>query len=62
MQSKLKSKLLWASLISAVITFLIGSGIITTTLGDNVNVIVTAILTILTALGILNNPSDPDKF
>lgn len=61
MQNRLKSKLLWASLLSAVITFLIGSGIIDTSLGTTANTIVAIALTILTALGILNNPSDPDK-
>ena len=61
MQSKLKSKLLWASLLSSIIAFLIGSGIIDTNLGGTVNTVVTLALTILTAIGVLNNPSDPTK-
>jgi len=61
MQSRLKSKLLWASLLSSIVTFLIGAGIIDTSLGTTANTIVTVALTILTALGILNNPSDPTK-
>lgn len=61
MQNRLKSKLLWASLLSSVVAFLIGAGIIDTNLGSTVNTVITSVLTILTAIGVLNNPSDPNK-
>ena len=60
MQSKLKSKVLWVTLATAIVTFLINAGIINIDSQmaiDGINVIAT----ILVSLGIINNPSDPNK-
>lgn len=57
-QNRLRSKVLWGSLLSAIVAFLLGSGLIDTGFGTTLNQVIAGVLTFLTAIGILNNPTD----
>jgi uncharacterized membrane protein len=58
MQNRWKSKVLWASLASALIAFLVGSGLIDLNLGNNMTLAVEFIFTALAAFGIINDPTN----
>jgi len=62
MQNRFKSKILWLSLASAVIAFLVNAGVIDTGMSDTLTQGVNTLTTILVAVGILNVPTDPNKF
>lgn len=57
-QNRFKSVVLWSSLLSAIVAFLLGSGLIDTSFGTTLNQVIAGVLTFLTAIGILNNPTD----
>ena len=58
-QNRFKSVVLWTSLISAILSFLVGSGIIDLGLSETINQIILAIATFLVGFGVLNNPTNP---
>lgn len=58
-QARLKSPVLWTSLASAVIAFLLGAGIIDAGLSESLTTIITLALTLLASFGIINNPTNP---
>jgi uncharacterized membrane protein len=58
-QNRFKSVVLWTSLASAVLSFLVGSGIIDLGLSETIQQIILAVATFLAGFGILNNPTDP---
>ena len=62
MQNRLKSKVLWVSLASAIITFLINAGLIDTGMSETATQGVNILLTLLVTFGIVNNPTDGDGF
>jgi uncharacterized membrane protein len=58
-QNRFKSVVLWTTLAGAVISFLVGSGIIDLALSQTIKEIILAVTGLLVAFGILNNPTDP---
>ena len=60
MQNRFKSKVVWGSLVSAILAFLLATGAISTGLGATANLVVETIIGLLVALGILNNPTNPN--
>lgn len=62
MQNRLKSKVVWAAIAASVVSVLLALGVITVGQGETIDVVVAAVLQMLTAFGILNNPKDPTGF
>ena len=62
MQNRFKSKVLWVSLVSAIIAFSVNSGIIDTGMSQMLLDTMNTLVTILVGIGILNNPSDGERF
>ena len=56
-QNRFKSVVLWSGLFSAIVAFLLGSGIIDLGLSKTITDIITFVLTLLASFGILNNPT-----
>jgi len=56
-QNRFKSPVLWISLSSAVLAFLVGIGIIDLGLSDTINQIILAVLTLLAGFGVVNDPT-----
>lgn len=59
---RFRSKVLWAAIIAQVISILLLTGVITPTESEMVNTVTASVLQILTLVGILNNPTDKEKF
>jgi len=62
MQSRFKSKVLWITVGSLVLSMLITLGMIDTAQSDQFNTVLTNVLNILGIVGILNNPTDSQGF
>ena len=58
-KERLKSPVVWTAIIAQIIII---AGVFSQGLGDNIKIIGSAVLEILTVLGILNNPSDRERF
>ena len=61
-QNRLKSKVVWLSILAQLVIIAQVTGILTISQIEVVNVSVTAIIQILVLLGILNNPTDAENF
>lgn len=59
MQSRWKSKVMWAGIASQIISLLILMGVIDTQMGETVNQVVAGVLQILTLLTVINDPTNP---
>ena len=59
MKERLKSKVVWLSVLAQVIIIV---GVFCPDITDEVKIIGTALLEIATLFGILNNPTDRDNF
>ena len=59
MKKRLKSKVVWLSVLAQVIIII---GVFCPNITDEVKIIGTALLEIATLFGILNNPTDRDNF
>ena len=59
MKERLKSKVVWLSVLAQVIIII---GVFCPDITDEVKIIGTALLEIATLFGILNNPTDRDNF
>ena len=59
MKKRLKSKVVWLSVLAQVIIIV---GVFCPDITDEVKIIGTALLEIATLFGILNNPTDRDNF
>ena len=59
MKQRLKSKVVWLSVLAQVIIII---GVFCPDITDEVKIIGTALLEIATLFGILNNPTDRDNF
>ena len=59
MKKRLKSKVVWLSVLAQVIIII---GVFCPDITDEVKIIGTALIEIATLFGILNNPSDRDNF
>lgn len=57
-QNRFKSPVLWSALAAQVLSMLMVLGVIDTGLGDVIEGVVAALLELLVAFGVLNNPTD----
>ena len=62
MQKRLQSKVVWLSLAGVIVNFAMQLGYITLNQGEAVTVAAQAILALLVAFGVLNNPTDKKNF
>jgi uncharacterized membrane protein len=62
MQNRFKSPVLWASLVAQILAILVLLDVIVPTQSETINAVVAAVLQMLVAFGVLNNPVTPDKF
>lgn len=60
--TRLKSPVLWISLLAQVVSMLILLGVIDTGMGEAINGVVAAVCELLTVFGVLNNPTDRSNF
>ena len=61
-QNRFTSKVAWAAAASAILAILVAFGAIDVGQSEAINVLVTAVLGVLTLFGILNNPTDKTGF
>lgn len=59
MKERLKSKVVWLSVLAQILLIVV---LIKPEIADNLKVVATAIIEILTLFGVLNNPNDRDNF
>lgn len=57
-QNRFKSPVLWAALAAQLMSMLVVLGVIDTGLSEAIDGVVTALLQLLTAFGVLNNPTN----
>lgn len=62
MQNRFKSVVVWASVISLILSILVQCGVLLPDQADGLKGAVTGILDALVVFGILNNPRDPVEF
>lgn len=61
-QSRFSSPILWSSLAAQVLVILVTLGVIDTGLSEAINAVVTSLLQLLVAFGVLNNPTSKSSF
>lgn len=61
-QNRIKSPVVWASVISQVLSILLALGVIDTGLGEMVEQVAAGVLQLLCLFGVLNNPTDKAGF
>jgi uncharacterized membrane protein len=61
-QNRFKSVVLWSGLISAVLSFLVGAGIIDLGFSKEIEQVVALIFTLLAAFGVMNSPTTKNGF
>ena len=61
-QNRLTSPVVWAAVIAQVLTILIVLDVINVAQQDSINQVVAAVMQLLVAFGVLNNPTETDKF
>jgi uncharacterized membrane protein len=61
-QNRIKSPVLWASLIAQILSILVLLDVIVPTQSETINQVVAAVLQMLVAFGVLNSPTNADKF
>lgn len=61
-QNRLRSPVVWTSVISQIITIMMSIGLIDSQMSEVTQTIVTGILQVLIILGVLNNPTDITNF
>ena len=57
-QNRFKSPVLWSALAAQVLSMLMVLGVIDSGLGDVIEGVIAALLELLVAFGVLNNPTD----
>ena len=57
-----KSPVLWGAVVAQVLSLLLVTGIIDTGMSEVINTIAVAVLELLTLFGVLNNPTDKQRF
>lgn len=57
-QNRFRSPVLWASLAAQVLVILVTLGVIDTGLSEAIETVVTSLLQLLVAFGVLNNPTN----
>ncbi len=62
LRSRLRSPVVWASVVSQILSIFVLLGVIGTEWSNAITGIVAAVLEALTIFGVLNNPTSSDKF
>jgi len=61
-QNRFKSPVVWAAVVAQILTILIVLDVINVAQQESINQVVAAVLQLLIAFGVLNNPRDADHF
>jgi len=61
-QNRFKSPVVWAAVVAQILTILIVLDVITVAQQETINQVVAAVLQLLIAFGVINNPTTQDKF
>ena len=61
-QNRLKSPVVWAAVVAQILTILIVLDVINVAQQESINQVVAAVLQLLIAFGVLNNPRDAGNF
>ncbi len=61
-QNRWKSPVLWTSIVAQILGILMMTGVIDTGLSETVNQIAAGVLQLLILVGVLNNPTDKQKW
>ena len=61
-QNRFKSPVVWAAVVAQILTILIVLDVINVAQQESINQVVAAVLQLLIAFGVLNNPTTQDKF
>lgn len=61
-QNRFKSPVVWAAVVAQILTILIVLDVITVAQQESINQVVAAVLQLLIAFGVINNPTTQDKF
>ena len=61
-QNRFKSPVVWAALIAQILSILVLLDVVSPTQSETINQVVAAVLQMLVAFGVLNNPVTSDKF
>jgi phi LC3 family holin len=61
-QNRFKSPVVWAAVVAQILTVLIVLDVITVAQQETINQVVAAVLQLLIAFGVINNPTTQDKF
>ena len=61
-QNRIKSPVLWAALVAQILSILVLLDVVAPTQSETINAVVTAVLQMLVAFGVLNSPTSADRF
>ena len=61
-QNRFKSPVLWAALIAQILSILVLLDVVSPTQSETINQVVAAVLQMLVAFGVLNNPENKTGF
>lgn len=61
-QNRFKSPVVWAAVVAQILTVLIVLDVINVAQQETINQVVAAVLQLLIAFGVINNPTAQDKF
>ena len=61
-QNRIKSPVLWAALIAQILSILVLLDVVAPTQSETINQVVSAVLQMLVAFGVLNSPTSADRF
>ena len=61
-QNRFKSPVVWAAVVAQILTILIVLDVINVAQQETINQVVAAVLQLLIAFGVINNPTTQDKF
>ena len=61
-QNRFKSPVVWAAVVAQILTILIVVDVINVAQQETINQVVAAVLQLLIAFGVINNPRDAENF
>ena len=61
-QNRFKSPVVWAALVAQILSILVLLDVVSPTQSETINQVVAAVLQMLVAFGVLNNPVTSDRF
>ena len=61
-QNRFKSPVVWAAVVAQILSILVLLDVIAPTQSETINAVVAAVLQMLVAFGVLNNPVTSDRF